>query len=620
MKMQSIDEEILAESKPREPMRVHQLVSAQAESNPAAVALASCSSTVTYKQLEEDSNRLARHLAALGVGPDVVVGICVERSPLMVIAALSILKAGGAYLPIDPTYPPDRINFIVSEARPRLVLSHSAIVPRLLDESIESMALDLELERLALQPATMPDQPGEVNDLAYVIYTSGSTGQPKGVEITHKGLMNLIAWHHAAFQVTSSDRATQTASPGFDAAVWEVWPYLTAGASLYFPGESIRSQPDVLRSWLVEKQITISFVPTPVAERMLDLEWPSNTALRFLLTGADTLYHYPPAGLPFQLVNNYGPTESTVVATSGVVASLASGELPSIGRPIANTQIYILDSEMRQVPTGTAGDLYIGGPGLARGYRNRPDLTAERFVSNPYSEAPGERLYKTGDLARMLPDGQIAFIGRVDDQVKIRGFRVELSEITNTLSRHPAIRETVVIAREDKPGQKRLVAYVVLRPGIAVTNAGLRHFLGQDLPDYMIPAAFVTMDSLPLGSSGKVDRSELPSLAEGNILRDETFISPRNPTEEQIAAIIGELLGLERLGVNDNFFLLGGNSLLATQVIARVRESFDIEVTLLNVFDHPTVAGIAAVVEQLVIERVEALSEEEAGRLVTEEK
>jgi len=620
MKMQSIDEEILAESKPREPMRVHQLVSAQAESNPAAVALASCSSTVTYKQLEEDSNRLAHHLAALGVGPDVVVGICVERSPLMVIAALSILKAGGAYLPIDPTYPQDRINFIVSEARPRLVLSHSAIVPRLLDESIESMALDLELERLALQPATMPDQPGEVNDLAYVIYTSGSTGQPKGVEITHKALMNLIAWHHAAFQVTSSDRATQTASPGFDAAVWEVWPYLTAGASLYFPGESIRSQPDVLRSWLVEKQITISFVPTPVAERMLDLEWPSNTALRFLLTGADTLYHYPPAGLPFQLVNNYGPTESTVVATSGVVASRASCELPSIGRPIANTQIYILDSEMRQVPTGTAGDLYIGGPGLARGYRNRPDLTAERFVSNPYSEAPGERLYKTGDLARMLPDGQIAFIGRVDDQVKIRGFRVELSEITNTLSRHPAIRETVVIAREDKPGQKRLVAYVVLRPGIAVTNAGLRHFLGQDLPDYMIPAAFVTMDSLPLGSSGKVDRSELPSLAEGNILRDETFISPRNPTEEQIAAIIGELLGLEHLGVNDNFFLLGGNSLLATQVIARVRESFDIEVTLLNVFDHPTVAGIAAVVEQLVIERVEALSEEEAGRLVTEEK
>ena len=620
MKMQSIGEEILADSKRCEPMRVHQLVSARAGANPASVALVSCSSALTYKQLEEDSNRLAHYLSALGVGPDVVVGICVERSPLMVVAALSILKAGGAYLPIDPTYPQDRINFIVSEARPRLVLSHSAIVQRLLDESIESMALDLELERLALQPATMPDQRGDMNDLAYVIYTSGSTGQPKGVEITHKGLMNLITWHHAAFRVTSSDRATQMASPGFDAAVWEVWPYLTAGASLYFPGESVRSQPDLLRNWLVEKQITISFVPTPVAERMLDLEWPTNAALRFLLTGADTLYHYPPAGLPFQLVNNYGPTESTVVATSGTVASSASCELPPIGRPITNTQIYILDSQMRQLPTGTAGDLYIGGVGLARGYRNRPDLTAERFVGNPYSEAPGDRLYKTGDLARLLPDGQIAFIGRIDDQVKIRGFRVELSEITNTLSRHPAIREAVVIAREDKPGQKRLVAYVVLRPGIVVTNAGLRQFLGHDLPDYMMPAAFVTMDSLPLGPSGKVDRSELPSLADGNILRDETFVSPRNPTEEQTAAIIAELLGLERVGVNDNFFLLGGNSLLATQVIARVRESFDIEVTLLNVFDNPTVAGIATLVEQLVIERVEAFSEEEAGRLVSGEK
>jgi acyl-coenzyme A synthetase/AMP-(fatty) acid ligase/acyl carrier protein len=451
-----------------------------------------------------------------------------------------------------------------------------------------------------------------------VIYTSGSTGQPKGVEIMHKGLSNLIAWHHDAFRVTSFDRATQMASPGFDAAVWEVWPYLTAGASLYFPDESVRSQPDLLRNWLVEKQITISFVPTPVAERMLDLEWPTNAALRFLLTGADTLHHYPPAGLPFQLVNNYGPTESTVVATSGTVASSASSELPSVGCPITNTQIYLLDSQMQQVPPGSAGDLYIGGLGLARGYRNRPDLTAERFVTNPFSEAPDDRLYKTGDLARMLPDGQIAFIGRIDDQVKIRGFRVELSEITNALSRHPAIRETVVSAREDNPGQKRLVSYVVLRPGIAVTNAGLRDFLSHDLPDYMMPAAFVTMDSLPLGPNGKVNRSELPSPADGNILRDENFISPRNATEEQIAAIIAELLGLERVGVNDNFFLLGGNSLLATQVIARVRVSFDVEVTLLNVFDNPTVAGIAAVVEQSVIEQVEALSEEEAGRLVTE--
>jgi len=618
MQAKSIGMPTLSEAKRSESMRVHQLVSAQAAANPATTALKSCSAALTYRELEEASNRLAHHLRSLRVGPDVLVGVCLERSPMMVVAELAILKASGAYLPIDPTYPADRITFILSDARPRVVLTQSTMVQRFLRGDAEIIVLDNEPAQLALQPPTMPEQEGDVNDLAYVIYTSGSTGQPKGVEITHKSLLNLIAWHHSAFQVTTSDMATQMASPGFDAAVWEVWPYLTAGASLYFPGDDVRSQAELLRNWLVDNQVTISFVPTPLAERLLDLEWPSNAALRFLLTGADTLHHYPPSGLPFQLINNYGPTESTVVATSGPVMTSTSSDLPSIGRPITNTQVYILDSEMRQVPTGSTGELYIGGVGLARGYRNRSDLTAERFVVNPFSDGTGERLYKTGDLARYLPDGQIAFLGRADDQVKIRGFRVELGEITNALNRNPAIRENVVIAREDKPGQKRLVAYVTLRSGICVSNGELRHSLGQDLPEYMLPAAFVKLESLPLGPNGKVDRSALPVPTDDNIIRDENFVSPRTPTEEQIATVISELLGLERIGVDDNFFLLGGNSLLATQVIARVRDSFDVEVTLLTVFDNPTVAGIAAAVEQLVLERVEALSDEEAGRLVAE--
>jgi amino acid adenylation domain-containing protein len=599
-------------------LRVHQLVSRQAEATPRALALSACSSALTYNELECRSNRLAHHLRGLGVGPDILVGLCVERSPMMVVGALAIMKAGGAYLPIDPSYPQERTALMLEDARPRVVLTQASMVPRLSGNGADIVVIDSESPQIAQQSSSAPHDLGDGANLAYLIYTSGSTGQPKGVQISHTSLLNLIFWHHSAFKVTSADRATQMASPSFDAAVWEVWPYLTAGASIYFPGEPVRSQPELLRNWLVEKEISISFVPTPVAERMLYLEWPSKIALRILLTGADTLHRYPPTDLPFLLVNNYGPTECTVVATSGAVPSNQSSDLPSIGFPIANTQIYILDGEMRQVPTGSSGELHIGGTGLARGYLNRPDLSSQKFVPNPFSDVPGDRLYKTGDLARYLPDGKIAFLGRVDDQVKIRGYRVELSEITNVLNRHPAVRENIVIAREESVGEKRIVAYIVPFAGANPTNNELRQHLGQELPEYMLPAVFVTMDSLPLGTNGKVDRSVLPVPTDENIIRDEKFVAPRTPTEQRIASIVATLLGLKRIGVNDNFFLLGGNSLLATQVIARLREAFDVEVSLLTLFDHPTVAGIASEVEQLIFARVEALSEEEVQRLVAE--
>lgn len=600
-------------------LRTHQLVSRKAEATPRALALAACSSTLTYIELECQSNRLAHYLRGLGVGPDILVGLCVERSPLMVVGALAIMKAGGAYLPIDPSYPQDRTAFMLEDARPRVVLTQASMVQRLSGNGADIVIIDSESPQIAQQSSSAPHDLGDGTNLAYVIYTSGSTGQPKGVQISHNSLLNLIFWHHTAFKVTSADRATQMASPSFDAAVWEVWPYLTAGASIYFPGEPVRSQPELLRNWLVEKEISISFVPTPVAERMLYLEWPSKIALRILLTGADTLHHYPRANLPFLLVNNYGPTECTVVATSGIVSSNNRSDLPSIGWPIANTQIYILDREMRQVRTGSSGELHIGGAGLARGYLGRPDLSSQKFVPNPFSDVPGDRLYKTGDLARYLSDGQIAFLGRVDDQVKIRGYRVELSEITNVLNRHPAVRENVVIAREETVGEKRIVAYIVPFAGANPTNNELRQHLGQELPEYMLPAVCVTMDSLPLGINGKVDRSALPVPTDENIIRDETFVSPRTPTEERIASIVATLLGLDRIGVNDNFFLLGGNSLLATQVIARLRDAFDVEVSLLTVFDHPTVVGIAGEVEQLIFAKVETLTEDEVHRLVAEE-
>jgi amino acid adenylation domain-containing protein len=599
-------------------MRVCQLISDQAERAPQALALASCGGNLTYSELESRSNRLAHHLLTLGVGPEVLVGLFVERLPMMAVGALAILKAGGAYLPLDPSYPKERIAFMLNDAKPRVVITQANIRQHLVMDGLETLVLDPEPEEIAARPSSIPsDHHGKPDSLAYVIYTSGSTGQPKGVQITHRGLLNLIFWHRQTFGIEPSDRATQLASPGFDAAVWELWPYLTAGASVHFVADFVRAEPERLRDWLVRHEISISFVPTPLAERMLHLDWPAKTALRVLLTGADVLHHYAPANLPFALVNNYGPTECTVVATSGPVSNDGrSDQLPPIGRPIANTQVYILDIDMHPTPTGTAGELHITGAGLARGYLNRADLTSEKFVSNPFSDIPGERLYKTGDLARFLPDGQIEFLGRVDDQVKIRGYRIELNEIISVLSRHPAVQENTVVVSEDGCGGKRLVAYIVPRTSAFPTVIELRNYLAKELPEYMLPATFVRLDALPIGANGKVDRSALPAPDLHNAMCDETFVEPGTPTEQRIAGIVAMLLGLDHVGINDNFFLLGGNSLLGTQVIAHVRSNFDVDLALLTLFDHPTVAGIAAEVERLIIAKLETMSEEEAQRLL----
>jgi acyl-CoA synthetase (AMP-forming)/AMP-acid ligase II len=355
-----------------------------------------------------------------------------------------------------------------------------------------------------------------------------------------------------------------------------------------------------------------------MAERLMHLEWPSKTALRLLLTGADTLRHYPPWTLPFALVNNYGPTECTVVTTSGTVPpGGASEQLPSIGQPITNVQVYILDENLRPLPPGTPGELYIGGRGLARGYRNHPDLTAERFVPNPLNTQPGSRLFRTGDMACFLPDGQIAFLGRSDDQVKIRGYRIELDEIITVLDRHPMVQASIVVAREDVPGEKYLVAYVVPKEKAPLTAKGLREFLASNLPEYMVPALFCRLDILPLAPSGKVNRKALPSPTREHLLCDEQYIAPRTPVEERISGMLATLLRQERLGANDNFFLLGGNSLLGAQVIARVRDTFDVELTLLSLFDRPTIAGLSAEVERLLVSKLEAMSEDEAECLAT---
>ena len=587
---------------------VAELVAQQAAANPSAMAICAGHEVLSYAELDGRANRLANYLRSLGVGRDSAVGLYLERTPAVVVAALAILKAGGAFIPLDPAQPPARLAFMLQDSMARVVVSTATLAQRLSAGLWQVVTLDGDAEKIAAQSDAQPAVMVKPEDLAYIIYTSGSTGQPKGVELVHSGISNLVAWHLRAFQVTSADRATSLAAMGFDGAVWEIWPYLASGASVHLPEERVRGDAKALRDWMVSQGITISFAATAMAENLMQLEWPKTATLRFLLTGADTLKKYPSSRLPFVLVNNYGPTEGTVVSTSGVVAvDSSANQPPSIGRPIDGVEIYILDDRQQPVSEGRAGEIYIGGAGLARGYRNRPDLTAERFIANPLRAEAGARLYRTGDLARWLPDGQIAFLGRVDEQVKIRGYRVEPSEIATVLGQHPAVRTSVVIAREDVRGEKELVAYVVLSPGAKLNAGELRTHLRKRLPDYMVPAEFVAIESVPLTANGKIDRAALPS-SNGN-RNSEAYVGPRTAVEEELVRILAPLLKLERVGVNDNFFLLGGHSLLGTQLIARISETFGVDLTLLKLFDHPTVAEMSVEIEDLILARVEGISE-----------
>jgi amino acid adenylation domain-containing protein len=571
-----------------------------------AVAVWGSGETLSYGELNRRANRLGHHLRSLGVGRDMAVGIYLERSPAMVVAALAVMKAGGAYLPLDPAQPAARLAFMLQDAEARVVISAGRLGEKLPAGDWQVLALDGEQEEeIAAQPDTPPEAGVQPHDLAYVIYTSGSTGDPKGVEVPHSALANLIQWHRRAFQVTESDRATSLASLGFDAAVWEIWPYLSAGASLHLVDERVRGDAQALRDWMLARQITIAFAPTAMAENLLQLVWPANTALRILLTGADVLKKYPRRGLPFTLVNNYGPTESAVVATSGVVAAGDSSQPPSIGLPIDGVQVYILNQRGEAVAEGEAGEIFIGGESLARGYRNRPELTAERFVANPFSSEANAKLYRSGDLGRWLASGEIAFLGRADRQVKIRGYRVEPGEVATVLGRHAAIQTAFVAALDSEAGEKQLVAYLVPVRGKTLRAGELRAFLLPRLPEYMIPGEFVSLDRLPLTANGKVDGAALPNPREHG-LRDEPHVDPRTPVEEELARILGPLLKLDRVGVNDNFFLLGGHSLLGTQLIARVSEAFGVDLTLLKLFDHPTVAGMAEEIENLILAKIEA--------------
>ncbi|WP_437590514.1 amino acid adenylation domain-containing protein [Sorangium sp. So ce1000] len=601
-------------SPPRE--RVHEQIEEQARRAPSAVAVAFEGERLTYAELDRRSNQIAHFLRKRGAGPDVLVGVCLERSPDMIVAALGVLKAGGAYVALDPAYPPDRLAYLLEDAKVSVLLTSEHLASHLPCRGLGVVRLDADRAMLDREPADkVPPSAGQAPDnLAYVVYTSGSTGRPKGVLVEHRGLMNLVAWHRRRFALSNADRTTLVASPGFDASVWEMWPSLCSGACIYIPAEPLRRSPLELKQWLLEQRITVSFVPTPIAEDLLRLDWPApapaRCALRSLLTGGDRLRLWPHGAIPFEVVNNYGPTEATVVTTScslprGAAADPDASREPPIGRPIDNVRVYVLDQRRQPVPVGVPGELYIAGDGLARGYLHDPQLTEDRFLSDPFSGATGARMYRTGDLARWLPDGNIEFVGRVDHQVKIRGFRVELGEIEAALRQHPSVNDAVVLARGDGHDDKRLVAYVVPRSrdaapaqGVEASPAALRAHLQGRLPEYMVPSAFVTLDALPLTANGKVDRAALPAPDAARTELARAFVAPRSPVELSLARIWQEVLRQERVGIHDSFFELGGSSVHAVRLLSRVRSALGVDLKFEELFRHPTIVELAPLLER----------------------
>ena len=527
-----------------------ELFAAQVAKAPDATAVVFEDQSLTYAQLDARSSQLAHHLRALGVGPEVVVGLCVERSLEMLVALLGILKAGGAYLPLDPDYPPERLAFMLEDARAPLLLTQSTLLDKLPRHRARVVHLDADRPAIAAQPTSTPANGLQPQNTAYVIYTSGSTGTPKGVSVTHGGIPNLAAVEIDRFAITSAARILQFASQSFDAALWEMASALMAGAALVLIAPGKRSG-DALARLIREQDVTHATLP-PVLLPDLPADLPLAT---LIVAGEacppDEVARWSPGR---RMINAYGPTETTVCATMS--DALSGAVAPPIGRPIWNTQVYVLDGGLQPMPAGIAGELYIAGAGLARGYLGRAGLTAERFVADPFGPA-GSRMYRTGDLARWRADGTLDFLGRADTQVKLRGFRIEPGEIEAALVRHADVAQAAVIVREDVPGNRRLAAYVVPAECREVDAAALRAHLATSLPDYMVPSAFVALDKLPLTPNGKLDRKALPA---PDLTPAHVWRGPRTPQEEMLCALFAEVLGLERVGIDDNFFELGGHS------------------------------------------------------------
>lgn len=576
---------------------IHQIVEAYARLQPESLAVVDETESLTYNELNCRANQVAHHLQHLGNAPQQPVGIYMDQSVRAVVSMLAVLKTGSAYVPIETDYPVSRVTAILEEAGISTVLTQASVREQLKETAYTLVDLDEDRSVIAQHSAEDLAPAGNDCDLAYIIFTSGSTGKPKGVEIEHRSLRNLIGWHQQEFHVTARDRAMLFASISFDASVWELWPYLCSGACVYAVPASVHDSLAHLQTWVLANEITLCFLPTPLAEQIIKLEWPATTPLRTLLTGGDRLHSFPPSTLPFTLVNNYGPTENTVVATSCIVPpDPEARQLPSIGRPVTNVEVYILDDAMQPVPVGTAGELYIAGASLARGYCRQPQLTKERFLPHPFSADPDARLYKTGDLASQNADGTLTFLGRNDHQVKIRGFRIELAEVEAALAAHTAIQECCALAVPVDTEENRLIAFFVAREQATLSTDDLQGYLKQVLPDYMIPAQFTRLDALPLSTSGKVDRRQLASM-NALLAASVEMVVGTNETEQQLIEIWRDLLKGRQFGLHDDFFKVGGHSLSVLQLIVRVRKMFVVTLTVRDIFQNPTIVKLATIIQ-----------------------
>ena len=573
--------------------------------------------SLTFAELNSQANQLAHYLQSLGVKPGTLVGICTERSLEMVVGLMGILKAGAAYVPLDPSYPKERLGLIVSDTRMPVLVSQYRVATHLPEHEAKVVYLDSQRASISQMSDDKPSIRLSSDHPAYVIYTSGSSGRPKGVEITHGALASFVKTTSGSFALAAQDRVLQFASISFDAAVEEIFPCLIRGATLVLRTDAMLDSVALFLQKCRDWQITVLDLPTAYWHKLTEAVCTQKLSLpetlRLVIIGGERAIPerlrewQASAGRRIRLLNTYGPTEGTVTCTIAELTDFesvtaCSDEIP-IGRPISHVQTYVLDKYLNPAPIGVCGELHIGGASLARGYLNRPELTAEKFLPNPFSAEPGARLYSTGDLARYLADGNLEFVGRSDDQVKIRGFRVEPGEIESVLLQHSSAREAVVLAREDSPGEKRLVAYVIPKDVQEVDV--LRNFLKEKLPDYMVPSAWVLMDSLPLTSSGKIDRQALPAPDASRLKLQSVFVAPRSSVEEKVAAIWAEVLQAEKIGIAENFFDLGGHSLLGVQVVSRLQQALQVDTTLRDLFENPTVASLAASIEQKLKNAVE---------------
>jgi amino acid adenylation domain-containing protein len=581
----------------------HELFETQAQRTPRAIALRFEDQHLTYRELDRSSNQLAHHLRKLGVGPEVLVGICLERSLEMVVGLLGILKAGGAYVPIDPAYPAARQAFLLHDSQAKVLLTQARLLPRLPSHRAATVCLDPGWQRRLHLPTSPPANLTDPTQLAYVIYTSGSTGQPKGVCISHRGLVNYLSWASSAYKVAEGTGAPVHSSIAFDLTVTSIFTPLIAGRTvdLLPDDQGVEALAAALRTATGYSLVKLTPAHLQALQLQLRPEQVAERTRTFVIGGeqlrAEAVAFWRQHAPNTLLVNEYGPTETVV----GCCVYTVTPETPShgsipIGRPIANTRLYILDRYLQPVPIGVAGELCIGGDGVARGYLNRPELTKERFIADPFSPESGTHLYRTGDFARYLPDGNIEFLGRRDDQVKVRGFRIELGEIESVLGRLPQVQEALVAPCGDDSGERRLVAYVVLKPGQADAPRELRSLLEQRLPDYMLPSAFVTLDKLPLTHNGKVDRAALPAPDFEHQLK-EAFVPPRTEWELRLAHIWQELLRVERVGVDDNFFALGGDSLMVVRLISQINQSHQLSLGVAEAFRNPTVGQLARLID-----------------------